>query len=93
MITSTLNIHLNIGQNITMNSSSVFMSLETISFQSLSNKVIKPIGNAQMKLPSNLYSNNSNGTISLRVCYFFSSAFFPIISFFHLVNDVSISFG
>jgi hypothetical protein len=36
---SALNIHLNIGQNSTMNTSAAFMSLETLSsIQSLSNK-------------------------------------------------------
>ncbi len=69
LLTSALNINLNIGQNLTLNTSSVFMSLETISIQSLSNKMIQPVGNAQIQLPSNLNSNFDNDqTISLRVC-------------------------
>ena len=72
MLTSALNIHLNIGQNLTMNSPSVFMSLETTSFESLSNKLIEQIENAQIHIPSNLNSNSTNnGTISLQVCLFF----------------------
>jgi hypothetical protein len=70
LLTSALNIHLNIGQNQTINTSSVFMSLETISVESLSNKLIQPIGNAQISLPSNINSNmNNDQTISLRVCF------------------------
>jgi hypothetical protein len=67
-----LNIHLNIGQNQTINTSSVFMSLETISVESLSNKLIQQIGNAQISLPSNINSNfNGDQTISLQVCFLF----------------------
>ncbi len=70
LLTAALNIHLNIGQNLLMNTSSVFMSLETISLESLSNKLIRPVGNAQIQLPSNLNSNinDNDQTISLRVC-------------------------
>ncbi len=69
LLTSALNINLNIGQNLTMNTSSIFMSLETISIKSLSNKMIQPVGNAQIQLPSNLNSDFDNDeTISLRVC-------------------------
>ncbi len=69
LLTSALNINLNIGQNLTLNTSSVFMSLETISIQSLPNKMIQPVGNAQIQLPSNLNSDFDNDqTVSLRVC-------------------------
>jgi hypothetical protein len=72
LITSALNIHLNIGQNMTMNLSSVFMSLERISFQSLTNKLINQIENAQIYIPSNFHSNlNDNKPVSLRVCFYF----------------------
>jgi hypothetical protein len=65
-----LNIHLNIDQNLTMNTSSVFMSLETISIESLSNKIIQQVENAEIHLPSNLNSNmNNKQTVSLRVCF------------------------
>ena len=53
LLTSILNIHLNIHQNMTINSSSVFMSLEKILFESLSNKLIKQNENAQIQIPSN----------------------------------------
>jgi len=69
LLTSALNIHLNIGQNMMMNSSSLFMSLETSLFESVSNKFIQQIGNSHIHLPSNFNSNAMNNqTISLRVC-------------------------
>lgn len=72
LLTPSLNIHLNIGQDLIMNTSQVFMSLETKSMNSLSNKQIKPVGNAQIDLPTNMKSNiNDNETISIRVCVFF----------------------
>ena len=78
LLTSALNIHINIGQNFTINTSSVFMSLETLSVESFSKKVIQPVGSAQIHLLSNLYSNHS--TISLRVCFIdFSLIFYTRI--------------
>ena len=65
LLTNALKIHLNLGQNSTMNTSSVFMSLETLSMDSLHNKIIRPLGNAQIHLPEN-FQVNSTG-ISLRV--------------------------
>lgn len=67
-ITAALNVHLNLGQSLIMNTSEVFMSLETLSMESLSNKLVKQIENAQIRLPFKLTSNISNDTIiSLRV--------------------------
>ncbi|CAF3897839.1 unnamed protein product [Rotaria sordida] len=67
LLTSTLNIHLNIGQNLILNTSEVFLSLETISIESLSNKFIQQIGNGQIHFPLNFSLNlNKNATISLR---------------------------
>ena len=72
LLTSLLNIHLNIGQNLTINTPQIFMSLETITVQALSNKTIEQIGNSQMFIPSNIYlSLNKSQTISLRVCFDF----------------------
>ncbi len=71
LLTSTLNIHINIGQNLTINTSSAFMSLATVSISSLSNKQIQQVGNAQVRIPSNFNSNISNSsTVSLRVSFF-----------------------
>ena len=67
-ITAALNIHLNVGQNLTMNTTSVFVSLETVSFQSLTNKLIRQVANAQIRLPAQINSNqSSNSSVSLRV--------------------------
>ena len=67
-ITLALNVHLNRGQSLVMNTSEVFMSLETISIASLSNKQVKQIENTQIRFPFNAISNISNDTIvSLRV--------------------------
>ena len=70
LVTSSLNIHLNIGQNMTMNTSEVFMSLETLSMESLFNKSIKQVGNAEINLPLEFNLNNNNQTILLRVCFY-----------------------
>jgi hypothetical protein len=68
LLTSALNIHLNIDQNLLMNTSSVFMSLETIGIESLSNKFIAQSGNAHIQIPSNFQLNSTDNTsITLRV--------------------------
>ncbi|UJR38826.1 hypothetical protein I4U23_031491 [Adineta vaga] len=67
LITSAVNIHLNIDQHMTVNTSSVFLSLETLSISSLRNKIIQPFPNSQIQIPSifNLTVNN-NVTVFLR---------------------------
>ena len=71
LLTLALNNHLNIGQNITMNTSSIFMSIETFPIESLANKRLEPIRNVQITLPSTFNTNfTSNRTVSLRVCFF-----------------------
>ena len=69
LLTEALHIHLNIGQSMTMNTSSVFMSLETVTTQSLSSRTLHPSGPAYIQLPSTLQLTPSNETtLSLRVC-------------------------
>ncbi len=70
LLSSTLNIQINIGQSSVINTSDVLMSMETLSSKSVSNKIIQPIGNARIQFPSNLNLNNS-GPVSLRVSSFF----------------------
>jgi hypothetical protein len=78
LLTAALNVHLNIGQNVTMNTSSAFMSLETVSIESLSNKVIEQVGGSQIRLPSDFNSIiNTNEAVSLRVRFHFF--YFPAI--------------
>ena len=60
LLTSTLNIQLNIGQNLTINTSQIFMLVEKTSFESLKNN--------QIFIPSKLNSTlNNNDTVLLRV--------------------------
>ncbi|CAF3130688.1 unnamed protein product [Rotaria sp. Silwood2] len=67
LITKALNIHLNIGQNLIMNTSSILLSVETISIDALSNKLIQQVGNAQIRIPPNFtLTTNDNTSISLR---------------------------
>ena len=81
-ITLALNVHLNLGQSLVMNTSEVFMSLETLSMESLSSKLVKQIENAQIHLPFKLTSNISNdSTISLRVRFFLDHVSPLIVSF------------
>ncbi len=71
LLTSILNIHLNIGQNLTINTPEVYMSLETLTVEALPNKQIQHIGNAQIHVPANFMANvDRNSTISIRVCPF-----------------------
>jgi hypothetical protein len=73
LLSSSLNIHLNIGQNMIINASQVFMSLETTSIESLSNKLLKQVGNGQIQLPEDFNSNRiNNARISIRVSLVFS---------------------
>ena len=75
LLSAALNIHLNVGQNQTINTSSVFMSFQTVSSRSLSERSIEGEGNARVDLPSNLSSTIADDqTMSLRVglSFFFS---------------------
>ena len=68
LITSALNIHMNIGQNLSIDSSTVSMSIERTSAASLANKIIDQVGGAQIRIPS-IFTliTNDNTSISLRV--------------------------
>jgi exosortase/archaeosortase len=67
-ITATLNIHLNIGQSTIINTAAVFISLERATIASLSTKLIKQVGNAQISMPSIFDLNlTENTSVLLRV--------------------------
>ncbi|CAF1460939.1 unnamed protein product [Adineta steineri] len=67
LLTSSLNIHLNIGQSSLMNTSQSFVSLETISIASLKDRIVKQVENAQFNIPSDFILNTTaNSSISLR---------------------------
>ncbi len=90
LLTSSLNIHLNIGQDLIMNTSEVFMSLETNTINSLSNKQIKQIGNGQISLPTNFNSNiNKNSTVSIRVCFLIFFSNFSFLIYFVVKNGTT----
>ena len=105
LLTRSLNIHLNVEQQFTVNTSSVFMSLETLKIQSLLRKEIPSVGNAWLRLPStwNL-SLQEYPTGSLRVRSFLfmqvdfslQSALEPLASFgsslsTHLSRSISLT--
>lgn len=70
LITKTLSIHLNVGQNIVVNTSSVFITIETAPHTSLENKTIESIGSSRIHLPDSIHlSNYSGDSISIRVCF------------------------
>ena len=66
LLTQALNIHLNLGQSFVVNTSSTFMSIETLSATSLSKREIRPMEGVSILLPS--LTNLSLTSISLRVC-------------------------
>ncbi|UJR07107.1 hypothetical protein I4U23_011395 [Adineta vaga] len=67
LLTSSLRNHLNIGQNFLINTSQVFMSVEKISIDSLSNKLIKQMDNAQIQFPDMIqFDQNNNSAILIR---------------------------
>ena len=66
-LTSTLNLHLNLGQYSQINTSQVFMAMETLSTESLANKSIPSVGNARIQFPEDLTINHSMDSLSLRV--------------------------
>jgi hypothetical protein len=71
-ITTALNVHLNIGQSMVMNTTEVFVSMETASIASLSNKLIQQVGNSQIRIPSIFNSSlNNNASVSLQVSSFY----------------------
>ncbi|CAF1313923.1 unnamed protein product [Adineta ricciae] len=67
LLTASLNIHLNIGQNLNMNTASVCLSLEITSIDALVNKSVKQTSTSQIRMPSTFQINTTNiSTISLR---------------------------
>jgi hypothetical protein len=88
-ITAALSIQLNLGQSMMMNTTSVFVSFETASMGSLSNKLIQQVGNAQIRLPSTFDSAiNYTASVSVRVS-FFPFIFITILTLFSIVDDAT----
>ena len=72
LLSSALKTHLNVGQNVTMNTSSLFMSMETVTVKALSTRTVYQSGGARIQMPPTLRLEPSNQTsISLRVRFFY----------------------
>ena len=68
MITSALNIHLNIEQSVILNTSSIIKTLKKMMVNTYSNQTIELSNNTKISIPDNLHFNLSeNSTILLRV--------------------------
>ena len=57
LVTSSFNIHLNIGQKMIIDTPETFVSFETISIESISNKSVQQIGKAEIHLSFNITSS------------------------------------
>lgn len=87
LLTSALNIHLNLGQNHSMTSSSLIMSFETT--KSISNK---SFADSLIRIPTDFQMNSTENTsITLRVNIFCSSDQHRDL-FLYLDNDSTIGF-
>ncbi|CAF1353863.1 unnamed protein product [Adineta ricciae] len=62
LVTSSFNIHLNIGQKMIIDTPETFVSFEVLSIESLSNKSIKQVGGAEIHLSSNVTSSLENNS-------------------------------
>ena len=79
-LTKGLSIHLNFGQSFIANSASGFLSLETITTESLFNKQIPLVGDAHIRFPSGFNSSFTQLTRNLlRV-----RSFFELISMYEI---------
>ena len=69
LLTDALSIHLNVGQNFTMSTSSTFLALGKVSAESFSHRLLSQVAGGTVLLPSNLFSTNqtSNIPVSSRV--------------------------
>ena len=69
LLTDALGIHLNVGQNFTMSTSSTFLALGKVSMDSFSRRLLSQVPGGALLLPSALFSANqtSNSPVSSRV--------------------------
>jgi hypothetical protein len=70
LLTNSLNIHLNLEQNLTFETPNAFMTLGTVPMQSLSNRILSPLVNSPIRLPKHFSSSslNNQSSVSFRVC-------------------------
>ena len=93
LLTDALNIHLNIGQNFTVNTSSTFLVLGKVLMRSLTDRLIPQVAGGQVRLPSTLYSNQtSNSTVSFRVSVtHHSSWIYSLVSLQSMMNRLAVA--
>jgi hypothetical protein len=94
LLTHALHYHLNTGQNFTMNTASIVMSVGRSSLGSLLNQYVQHDVSGYIHLPAHMYPNLTMDTaVSFRVCshspvYFIGISFF-FLSFSDLVNNTT----
>jgi hypothetical protein len=91
LLTRALNIHLNLEQQFTLNTSNIFISLETLKGESLIGKEIQSVHNARLHLLSSsclsfsLSSSVNMGTVAF-VWFFVAEHQSVSIDFFHFAT-------
>lgn len=69
LLTSVLNIHLNIGQQFLLDTTDVYMFMKITSIKSIFHQSIEQIDNARIQIPIDFTSNiDQNMRITFRVC-------------------------
>jgi hypothetical protein len=77
LLTNALKVHLNVGQNITINTSAIFMSLESLSLSALSRRTVCQAEGAHIQLTSTMQIGTNSTPILLRVRHPPSLSFHP----------------
>ena len=67
LLTNALKVHLNVGQNMTINTSAVFMSVEALSLSALARRSVYQAEGAHLQLPSTIQIDANSTPIFLRV--------------------------
>ena len=68
LLTNALDIHLNIGQNFTTNTPSIFLAQSKVLMGSLSSQLLSQVAGGHVLMPSTLFSNQTVGSpVSSRV--------------------------
>lgn len=72
MLTSALDIHLNLGQKVSIDTPTVSLSIESLSTESIGEKEIRQVAGTQIRLPSTIdFMNDNVDRIFVRVSLLF----------------------
>ena len=93
LLTSALKVHLNVGQNITINTSAIFISLDSLSLSALSRRTVYQTEGAHMQLPSIMQIHVNNTPILLRVRHPPSLSHLTLTPHPHVVGDATSGFA